>query len=481
MTFSFAPNPWATSQTQDIKESHDMDPKDHVKLNSETGMHCVYDSKGSKIKEFKEKSEAEAWAVKNHDSLMVEALKGDQHELDHDGDGDIDGDDFKKLRGKKKKSSKSKTEDEPEGENGETADMNPKMKSEKVGMSENNPAWYAMMAKHNEKERKEKGLKPMPNLNDPKFKMTKKDKMTKDPKNPTGAMTGYRSKMDHVEKEENMSIREKLLSVVERKDHGAHDNHDDWDEKYTGAGAKKMRKDHQNMKVDTTRALGVKDASTANRASKSAAPRNGGDHTKSGDRNIIKPGTSMKDPAASKEKALENVMAAYNSMYDEDVLSENILSKLPGAHGRYMKKLKVAHDHHMNMHQGHNSMEHKIDPSHGADDDANTDPDRQVSHGFATMAHHEAAQSIKKLAVHAKKNKLTDHPKGINSIGKKLHNQAKSHSEEAHSMSHDALEHDNAEARTGNDSHIDHTVKLGNHVFIAKGRTYKADSAHKHL
>ena len=183
----------------------------------------------------------------------------------------------------------------------------------KVPFTENNPAHYDAIAKANARRNKERGVPDTPNLNDPKFKMTKKDKMTKDPMNPTGAMTGYRSKIkDHVEKDGNMSIREKLISVVERANHGNMDSKETYDDMYKGAGAKKMRKDHQNMKVDTTRKLGVDDASKAGKAIKKAPMRNA-DNPK-GDINIVPPGTPMKDPAASKDTALENVMAAYKSM-----------------------------------------------------------------------------------------------------------------------------------------------------------------------
>ena len=61
---------------------------------------------------------------------LDEALVGGQKKLDQDKDGDIDAKDFAMLRGKKKK---KKNEDEPEGENGETADMNPKMSTAKEG------------------------------------------------------------------------------------------------------------------------------------------------------------------------------------------------------------------------------------------------------------------------------------------------------------------------------------------------------------
>ena len=51
--------------------------------------------------------------------LPHEALKGDQHKLDHDNDGDIDAADFKKLRNKKKgEKSEVKARQEPTTENG---------------------------------------------------------------------------------------------------------------------------------------------------------------------------------------------------------------------------------------------------------------------------------------------------------------------------------------------------------------------------
>ena len=184
----------------------------------------------------------------------------------------------------------------------------------KVPFSENSPAHYAKIAQANARRDKEMGRPSTPNMNDPKFKKTKKDG-AKDPMNPTGAMTGYRSKMDHIEKDENMSIREKLISVIERANHG-NTEQETYDDMYKGAGAKKMRKDHQNMKVDTTRALGVKDASAAGAKAIKKAPMRRADNAK-GDTNIVPAGTPMKDPSASKDTALESVMAAYKSMNKE--------------------------------------------------------------------------------------------------------------------------------------------------------------------
>ena len=54
------------------KEVREMDPKKHVKKDEGTGMYCVYNSKGDKVKQFKSKEEAEKYATDNHDDLMVE-------------------------------------------------------------------------------------------------------------------------------------------------------------------------------------------------------------------------------------------------------------------------------------------------------------------------------------------------------------------------------------------------------------------------
>ena len=47
-------------------------------MNKETGMYCVYDNKGKKVKEFKDKKDAVAYATKNHDALMKEVNTADK-------------------------------------------------------------------------------------------------------------------------------------------------------------------------------------------------------------------------------------------------------------------------------------------------------------------------------------------------------------------------------------------------------------------
>ena len=47
-------------------------------MNKETGMYCVYNKKGEKVKEFKDKKDAVAYATKNHDALMKEVNTADK-------------------------------------------------------------------------------------------------------------------------------------------------------------------------------------------------------------------------------------------------------------------------------------------------------------------------------------------------------------------------------------------------------------------
>jgi len=294
---------------------------------------------------------------------LDEALVGGQKKLDQDKDGDIDAKDFAMLRGKKKK---KKNEDEPEGDNGETASMNPKMATAKEGAVKE----YGMVYANKHKKGKMKADEGhMDKKKHPSYYENQKNEGVNEvsfrPNDDTSLGNRYANKVmsgdysskktdnrkkgiatmvykraaqkgvpgvakvpfkDHVEKDENMSIREKLISVVERANHGNMDSKETYDDMYHGAGAKKMRKDHQNMKVDTTRKLGVDDASKAGKATKKA-PMRRADNAK-GDTNIVPAGTPMKDPSASKDMALENVMAAYKSMSE---VSMNTL-------GNYIKK-----------------------------------------------------------------------------------------------------------------------------------------------
>ena len=60
-------------EEEDYEEDseHTMDPTSHVKKNEDTGMYCVYDIDGNKVKEFKTKKEANEYSKQNHDELMA--------------------------------------------------------------------------------------------------------------------------------------------------------------------------------------------------------------------------------------------------------------------------------------------------------------------------------------------------------------------------------------------------------------------------
>ena len=49
---------------------NEMDPAKHVQKNDETGMYCVYNKSGEKVKEFKDEEDAIKYAKDNHDELM---------------------------------------------------------------------------------------------------------------------------------------------------------------------------------------------------------------------------------------------------------------------------------------------------------------------------------------------------------------------------------------------------------------------------
>lgn len=212
--------------------------------------------------------------------MKNEALKGDQHKLDHDKDGDIDAKDFAMLRKKKKA---GKHEDEPEGENGETAGKAGELGKDKM---KKDTKEYKMVSKPS--------MKSMPK----KLTMSKESTTT----------SGY------------SRIREALLSVVEKKEisHGHLDNKDNYDDKFKGKGAKDMKKDHMKGDVDDTLALARKDVSAAGRrVATQAKGRNAGDKVSSGDRNVVPAGTKMTDPASPKSK-MESIVNAYKSIHTKN-------------------------------------------------------------------------------------------------------------------------------------------------------------------
>lgn len=119
--------------------------------------------------------------------------------------------------------------------------------------------------------------------------------------------------------------------------------------------------------------------------------------------------------------------------------SQNIISRLTGGHGRYMDKLKRAHDHHVKIRNAHASMEDKLGKAGSDDEHSDEEGSMSFNHYMSHEEHHAAASAIKKLAYHAKKNKLTHHPvaKSTDSEGNALLHKARKASAEAHASSHD--------------------------------------------
>ena len=214
------------NEDYDTKKDHDMNPTSHVK--EKDGKFCVYNAKGEKVKTFDTKPEADAYAKKNHDALMKEAmddvdkgaLKGkhkDRKDKDIDNDGDVDSSD-KYLHKRRKAISKSIKKDKKEGD----VEMNPKL---------------------------DKG-----------------------------------SKENSVEQKES-TIRQKLLAVLENKQTKGATKPETMDDKLKGKGAKDMV--NQPKEVDDTEAKGHDDASKAGKVTKPAKPRNGGDQVRSGDQKMV--------------------------------------------------------------------------------------------------------------------------------------------------------------------------------------------------
>jgi len=300
MTFSFIENPAASyfiqnkDQVNEKSGTHHLDQHDNtdtdfIKLTKKHNVKHKAVDDGTKMTGHPDNIKKVLSVMPNHDpSDFKEAkldpvdpdeLKGklkDRKDKDIDNDGDVDKTDKYLHKRRKAISKKSSTEDEPEGDNGEeTAIMNPKMKGNKKG---------------SEMEAKES------------------------------------------------RIRTALNTVLERgPGHGHMNNRDSWDEKLKGKGAKDMAADAKagNPDIDTTRKLSLSDAEAAQKAGPRRAKARPGD-SQIGDKNIVKPGTPMVDPAAPKARALESVStdwystkkstesiaAAYKSMYDNVPVTE---------------------------------------------------------------------------------------------------------------------------------------------------------------
>ena len=119
------------------------------------------------------------------------------------------------------------------------------------------------------------------------------------------------------------TIRSKLLSILEgdrAKHYKGAAEAETMDDKYKGAGAKKMAKDHEGPTVDIEK-QSHDDASKAGRAVKAKAKaRSGNDAVNSGDQNIVNPvkdATKTGKGTATVKESFKKTFDAYQSMYNK--------------------------------------------------------------------------------------------------------------------------------------------------------------------
>ena len=278
-------NEWASrsnnvqNEDYDPKKDHDMDPTSHVKKEKD-GKFCVYNVKGEKVKQFDTKPEADAYARKNHDALMKEAmdpvdkkeLKGkhkDRKDKDIDNDGDVDSSD-KFLHKRRKAITKAmKKGKDKEGD----VEMNPKLDK---GSKENSVE---------QKESTDESYTDVPKVGTSikqKRKNAAHDKMTKRAK--ARATANVLKKMNSPSYGKGSNIREKLLAVLENKQTKGATPPETMDDKLKGKGAKDMV--NQPKEIEDV-AKGHDDVSKAGKVTKPAKARNGGDQVRSGDQGIV--------------------------------------------------------------------------------------------------------------------------------------------------------------------------------------------------
>jgi len=206
-----------------------------------------------------------------------------QADADIDNDGDVDKTD-KYLHNRRKtitKAIKKSGKDDPKGKSGETAVMNPK--NENVRSADKKPEVF----------------------------------VAPDGKKHTRMVPVDR---DVVKKEStDMSIREKLLSVWEKKDHGNTDQKQPYDDNWS-PGAKKMKADvEQGAQYDETEEKGHDDASKVGRVTKTS-PKNPTDKSAKGDMKIINQPEDITKKAGMKNesfsKTVKSIADAYASMHE---------------------------------------------------------------------------------------------------------------------------------------------------------------------
>jgi hypothetical protein len=306
---------------KDIQDQKDMDPKDHVgKSKKNPGMFCVFDKDGKEVKLFKDKKDAEDYAMKNHDKLMegyMKDLATNKTEPKPRSDAKVAAD-FKKRR---KMAGKDKAEGG--GKEGDVQ-MNPKMETQKeelqsyrIGHRSIGGNVHAKSEKDGIAQLRKKGIKG-------KITLTHRGPAPKPPKG-----MGESSK-----------IRESLLSVLEKK----HDDH------YKSATEPEMMKDKLKGKGAQDMAAGAEkeiskgpdahldepDMLKKDRAKMTSnvkkSPMRKTDNPK-GDTTVVPGGTPMKDPAAMKSESydkMSGLYAAYASMYKTEEVTDEIQESMLG-------------------------------------------------------------------------------------------------------------------------------------------------------
>lgn len=146
-----------------------------------------------------------------------------------------------------------------------------------------------------------------------------------------------------------MSIRDKLLSVLERNDehYKSAAPAEPMDNNLKGAGAKKMAADMKpEVKADGAKA--AEDDAKAIEKSAKVAPKNSTDKDAKGDTSIINPVQDITKKGGMKEsfsKTVHSIAAAYKSMYEPKVEEEKTDENYAGNYGSSVASYGKEQDH----------------------------------------------------------------------------------------------------------------------------------------
>ena len=242
-----------------------------------------------------------------------EALKGDQHKLDHDDDGDIDADDFKKLRNKKKgEKSEVKPRQETDTDKGQaTAENRSRKESYDDDDEEHEPHTHAIVDKkgnahgfahyklrdaHVVKDRHGSTVATSDSMSGAKMYQrihkggtitpTKAVKLKKPMDHADAKKMVGKSIQGHYHEATESTKWPVYARIMEKKAHTAGATAPEEMDSKDSPSAKKMKKDHK-PEVNDTEAKGHVDAAEAGRKGPSAKARPN-DNMK-GDKNVVNP------------------------------------------------------------------------------------------------------------------------------------------------------------------------------------------------